>query len=867
MGCAWTMLFGISLSSAHEWWTPAERAKASQELSRLRLYDLQTQVLERALQEANSERKPAIASQLALALSKSMETPSDLAPELAAKQTEMRQSQLEKLLAEYPDAATPTLQVTILEQEYQRVERQIGNWLNEPVVSTGREEARKAIHLLLPRFTSLRATLLKEQERLATKLEGKTASREVEALEAEATKVEIQLTKLGYLQGWAEYYGGLTLVDAGEQKKLWTEAQKTLQELLTISESRSYPTVDSSNMNLETPWRARTVIALGLTESGLGNAVDSDLVFSWLGNPAVSAELFDQARYWRLQGLLYAGRWKQGLAFVRAQPEYLTGTASQGKANFAIALIRGGARATSTGEAAIGTDLQKLGIAGLVRLKQYFTLQDLSKKLQLSSTPAGQGLWLLGMEGKERFSQAEKSHKKEDFQAALSLLQKALASEDAKEEAVFAAELRYQSGWCHFRLEEWDAANKQFRSAVNPLRRTKPELAQQASWMAFAALQKLADKDPKQATAALRALDTFQQEFPKSTLATKANLYRARLAKNDKVALQTIEKLAKIPAGDAGYQEAQAELAVLYKQQYDAKVTEKQEAEAAAIAQKILQAVDRYLDLPVSSSAEITDQSLSLSLVALGLLREPTPDNQTRFQKYVQKGERVAVTLDKEDPLKHEWLYRAFQQSLAAKDNKQAEIYAEQLAEADADSPYAAPALVIQAKKLDDELSASTSPAQRLLVLPKVVAVYRKLRVTAPKDPAELKANKNAATILSRLAQYEQELGNLAVADEILQQLLKAFPTDKKTLQRLMSLNQELGRPEPTLEFSRPLLSALAVGSDDWLGAKYCQLWALSRTDSEKAKQVFKQLKVLLPVDKWNNWRERLEGLEQKLSS
>lgn len=852
--------------SADPVWSSRERTTAAAQLESLRLYDLQTQVLETALREAAGPAKPAIAGQLALAISRGMDTAAtNVSLDDAAKSKEAKQARLSQLLTEYPQAATSTLQLSLLEQDYQAAERFISRWLEDPAANTGRRDANEQIAPLLPRFTVLRDQINRELEGLNTQLDEKKSARGTETLETQVTNQEILLTKLNYLHGWANYYSGLTQSDEGEREKAWSLARQTLQDLLGVVEGTSYEKVESNSLGLETPWRARAVIALGLTESGLGNQTAADQVFQWLGDPAVKAELFDQVRYWRLQGLLYSQRWKPALQFVEAQPEYLTGTPTPGKASFAIALIRGGSRAASLGDSASGSKLIQLGIAGLVRLKQTNTLQDLNVKLKLSQTAAGQGLWLLGLEGMSLFQAAEKSHEAKDYQLAEKKLAAALATPDAKAEPIFAAELRYQLAWSQYRQEQWESASTQFKQVVGPLRRAKPEIAQQAGWMVFASLQQLADKDPKFVPSAVRALDAFAQDFPKSSLGAKAGLYRAKLTRNDKMAADSAEKLARMPASDPNYRDAQAELALIYKQQLDTAINDKKTKEQAALREKLLATVDRYLELPKPSVAT-GDQSLALTLVGLGLLREPTADNQAKFAAYVNKAKPLALALSIEDSLRHEWLYRAFQWSLFEGDSAIAGQYAEQLVAANPDSPFAAPALVAQVKKLDEALAGSLAAAERQATLEKAASIYRKLRKTIRDEPTALRENKNGSAIVSRLGQYEQELGNLDQAAVQLEALHAAFPTDKRTLLRLMTLQQLRGKAPATLELSRQLLTALTVGSDDWLSAKYHQLWALAKTDPEKARQVFRQLKVLLPPEKWNNWRERLQQLEQQLA-
>ena len=96
-------------------------------------------------------------------------------------------------------------------------------------------------------------------------------------------------------------------------------------------------------LGLESVWRSRAVIGLGLAELGLNRPAAAAKVFTWLDHASSPPMLRDQAAYWHVQGMLNVGLYAEAGQLVETQVEGYTGSPSPGKNSLCIAAIRAGA--------------------------------------------------------------------------------------------------------------------------------------------------------------------------------------------------------------------------------------------------------------------------------------------------------------------------------------------------------------------------------------------------------------------------------------------------------------------------------------------------------------------------------------------
>jgi tetratricopeptide (TPR) repeat protein len=175
-------------------------------------------------------------------------------------------------------------------------------------------------------------------------------------------------------------------------------------------------------------------------------------------------------------------------------------------------------------------------------------------------------------------------------------------------------------------------------------------------------------------------------------------------------------------------------------------------------------------------------------------------------------------------------------------------------------TPYELPALVVVARATDQAV-ASAAPADRAAKIATAAKVYGRLTALLGDSTEVLAANKNALAAASRLAQYDEELGDWPRAADRLSRLVLARPRDQRLMRRAGLACFNAGRYPQALEHWRSLLSGLENGSDDWLEAKYYQISCLQKTDVSAAEKVFKQFQLLYPEVKSTVWREKFAEL------
>ena len=125
--------------------------------------------------------------------------------------------------------------------------------------------------------------------------------------------------------------------------------------------------------------------------------------------------------------------------------------------------------------------------------------------------------------------------------------------------------------------------------------------------------------------------------------------------------------------------------------------------------------------------------------------------------------------------------------------------------------------------------------------------VYGRLASLLGDSPEAIASVKNALAVNSRLAHYEEELGNWQQAGERLGKIVAAFPSDRKYLRRAGLAHFQAKQFDTALVEWRKLLAGLDSGTNDWFEAKYYQLACLEQTDRATAQKVAKQFALLFP--------------------
>ena len=775
-------------------------------------------------------------------------------------------ARIDKLLKEIPAAKTPALNVVLLQADYQRAESLLAQWLEQPDDDRPREEALALLMATAPALVQQRKDLDAQVEKLAEQLEALKGARESTSLEQESARLQAASSKAEYFEGWANYYLGVARQEASVAE--FTAARDAFLGVLDINDKDGFEGVEVEGLGLESIWRARSVLGLGLAETALGKLTEAERCFGWLEHASVAALLRDQAAYWRLQGLLNARKFAPAMELASRRIETFAGPPTPGKISFCVALLRTGAHLWNqkTAQESVGKKLLEQGVRGLARLRQFDTLSQLVAKYHLAEEAGdAASFYLTWLRGRRQFEAAEKSHAPADYQAASETLKIPLQSPEAKTDLLAAALCRYQLAWCQFRLGEHEPAAKSFREATPALRAGQSELAPQSAWMEFAAYQQLAEKtkDKKFNAAALAALRLVKHDFPGSEFAAKADVYLARLEQNTspEAALAALEA---VPASDPSFPTARLEIARIFFQRWNK--VKADAGPAAPLAAQALAAVDRCLEALKEGFQldDAADRQLKACLLALEILfHAPEPD-QARIAEYLRIAGLVVERATGGDLPRAEYHFRRLQLAQLRNDSSTAQEAAQWISEHAASSPFEVSALIVVARQADAAVVAaeqSTRPEKQAAA----AKVYARLAALVGETPEAIANVKNALAVNSKLAHYQESLGQWKAAAQRLDNIVAALPSEKKYLRRAGIAHFQAANYAAALEHWRKLLGGLEGGGDEWLEAKYFQLACLAKADRGKAREVYQQFQLLFPQVKSAAWKQKFADLAKEL--
>lgn len=844
-------------------------------LLRLGLADLRVRQLEHAAaNETNKDARLAAGKKLADAYAERMMAVAD--EEAAFKGLKER---VDKLLAQLPEAKTPSLTVMLLQADFQRAETLVNAWLDGPADASADRRGAAPFGLgpppaeaveILTRIVPELERRVKEINDAAEKLlagEGLAVSDEVRTqTEQQVFRLQSVAARATYFAGWGHYYLGLTKSNPAARQD-FDAAKKYFLDVLGIGDEKDYAPVEAESLGLESIWRARTAIGLGLSESALGRLPAAAACFRWLDHASAPANLRDEAAFWQLKGLLNVQNYDDAAALAEIKIATLASPPTPGKNSFCTALIRAGASPAASASPTTKVASRQLvlsGIAGLARLRQFDTLGKLVLQFNLNAIPeARESFYLMWLGGRAQFLSAEKTKRSADYKSAAATLQAALAKPDAGSDLYAAGQCRYHLAWCRFRLEEYEGSAEMFGEVIPILKEGDPELAVQANWMEFAAWQALAEKkkEPRYAASAVAALQKLKRDFPASEQAAKADIYVARL-QQDVLPETAIKSLAQVRPGEAGYLAAQYEIMNLRQRIWKSAGGDKEAGEK--LASDVLLSVDRFLS--AAGKGGRADERLRACLIAIEVLSAQAETEQGEFDRYLSQAQGAAGLLAESSPLLPEYHYRRLQMAQRSKDESTLREAAEWIATSGRGSPYELPALVIVARQADTAADAADA-SQKRARQEEARRIYERLTALVGDSPEAIASTKNALAASSRLAGYDESLGRWKEAAARLDKIVAAFPSDKKYLRRAGIAHVNAGNHAAAVEHWRKLLAGLSGGSDEWLEAKHYQITCLLATDRAAAQKVWKQFNLLYPEVKSAAWKEKFAALEQQIAA
>jgi tetratricopeptide (TPR) repeat protein len=841
-----------------------DAAQVDRYLERLGLTDLRLVHQQQQLQgEKDGDAKASKARQLSdLYAQRLLEAADD------PKRFDELVARVEKLVQEIPEANSALLQVMLLQAEYQRAEVKALHWIDEPTDAAARQEARTILDRLIPALAQRRQEIAQRIEELQARadaveesaVDGKNRKRSstvgLASLEREMNRLQAVLGRALFFQGWAGFFQGLVSESFEQAKPHYQAAGTAFGQLLEVDAENDKLELEPDSLGLESVWRSRALMGLAASLAAQGREQPADECFTALTHPAVPAAVRETALYWHLLALVGCERWKQAHdiaaeEFVRFSPDR-----TSGRTPACVLLVRAGWAKKDAPPEAVA--LARLGLEGLARLRQFDVLAALLAKYRPEPV-ASDGFYALWGKGKLVFAEAEKSKQADDYERAAAWFQKALDLPEAKDDLASAAQCRYSLAWCDYRRDQFTDAIRLFEQAAAQLKALGDDTAVQSAWMVFTCYQQLhaQTKDAKYQDAAVKTLASLKRDYPNSEQARRADLMLARVSASGDAPEAAVKALAAVSPDDPNYIVARYELAVARHQLWS-KV--RRDAQAAApLAEAVRQDVDTYL---AAAPASEGTRRLRAALLAVDvLLTGPSPD-WSQAAAYLAKVQAIGAKLDDDDSIAAEYHYRLLQLAQHAKNETAIGQQADWLAQHAAGSPYELPGLVVVARGVDDRL-AGAKDSERPQRRQEAIAAYTRL-VKLLGDSSEAMASKrNALVANSKLAQYEYDAGQFQQAGQRLEEMLKAYPSDRNYLRRAGLTWQRLGEHAQALPHWTKLAAGSDSASEEWYEAKYYQLVCLAKTDPAEAGKAWRQFQLLHPNVKIAAWKDRFAELEK----
>ncbi len=173
------------------------------------------------------------------------------------------------LLQRFPQANTTSLQVMMLQADYNRAEALMAAWIGDPSQTAQRDQAKEILLRITPLLVQLQDQLNRQTSELLTALEEMPEGDALQAKEAELRRIQAVAARATYFAGWSNYYLGLAQQTPSNTPP-YTTARDIFLKLLGI-EDEALAELEAEWLGLESIWRARAVIGLGLSLAACGD--------------------------------------------------------------------------------------------------------------------------------------------------------------------------------------------------------------------------------------------------------------------------------------------------------------------------------------------------------------------------------------------------------------------------------------------------------------------------------------------------------------------------------------------------------------------------------------------------------------------
>lgn len=823
-------------------------------LQKLDLRDLRITHLRRSLdQEFDDPKKAAIGQELA-----------DLYADKLMKLTDSSQdyqttlANVRRLVSSVPSADTPSLQVMLLQAEYLRGYELVNQWLENRQDNAARDEALRILASVVPSLNSQTRRLKEEIEQLSRDIPGINNEGQQAAMETELRSNEVVHLRATFYAGWANYYAGVLLIDDTERAAKLNAAELAFREFVSLEPDDDLTKLDEGWVDLDSNLQVRGFAGLGMSLAAQGKREAAEHLFRLIQSSDATTAAVSEGPLWELQAWLNSNDVEAvdriATNFIRS----FTGKATRDQTRFCVALVRYAQRPPSG--VSIPANLTALGLEGLVRLRQFRLIQELTTEYGLAIDSTN-NFYLMWVQGNLAFAKGEETKDKKFYEQATRWFRSALELPEAHNDARSQGHCQYQLGWSLFLSGELALAADEFERASLLLKPFDEETAVNAAWKRYECFRQLSESDARFETSAIEALRGVKVGFPDSRLAQTASYHLARIERANSSVDQNIADLESVAPSDEQYVTSRYELCLLYHQQWS---TDRGANQPTTESQaKLVQAVEKFLEVSDDGQSPQRLKSLLL-LVDVGL--RSNPRQLPLAKNYLTLARRESENVTATNTVSAEYHYQQFQLARLESRTSDAEREAEWLIDNAPGSDYVLSALVLIAQASDRDLAAADDDRKPAL-LDRAHSTYSRLVNLLGTDVATLQSNKNARVSLFRLGQIERQRGRPADAAQHFEKLLESNERSEVYLRAAGLAWFEAGREGLALPHWRVLSKGQSRGSEPWLEAKYYLIACLEQTDPEEARKVLKQFRLLYPTGKAENWEDRFQVLERRMGS
>lgn len=756
----------------------------------------------------------------------------------------------ERLLSTYPDLATPSIRIAMLQSKYLQGESEFRKWWID-----GRPEHQQGTLVdhwreLKSELTALHRQLESDYDDQASLL--KTISKNQDIASRRLMQTESLLLHANYLLGWSAYFQGILAPELRGESML--QADQYFREFLQIDPQIILNEVSSKWIDFSSDWNARALVGLAMSQRGLNRVEQSAYCFDLLEKHSPNPQTRNLRYVWDLNARIYLNEFSAAQELVASVQKKTNETAQlseTGRIAFWMASLHGGA-AIRNQASLIAARLIRAGLNGLARDFQAPLIEKFLSENNFQIPPDDfLGAWISGYLELHR---AEQSGRLTSYQLAEQNLQQALAFATESTAKSDLARCRFLLARIDLQQRELQAAADAFLEVAAETDELSPDLAAEAQWLAVRSLSELSRTNPRFTIAANREINQLLRRFPGSIFAKRAEFEKTKISIASLTPDLAVQKLAEIDVDNPNYRLALNEITTVQYQAWLNSHQARRADEPQNLAALLKAESDLRQHAPPSPSI-----AKAMMLVVDAILRTRDADLDDARQRL----DSIQSIISDQGTAYMEYRYYEFQYALRRGQSEQAGMEAEWLSKNARGTRFESSALIQLAQAADQKLKSTTEPTA--VQLDEVINVFERLVGLLGHSESVLKNQSNARVAYLRLAELKLNVGKNEEAIDMLETVNQVIPNHKSYLKKLAQAYSESQRFDRATVIWRRLASGLPPGSELWFEAKYELASSLFRIGKKtEAQQVVDQT-VLLGAEMPKNWQTLFDTLNEQL--